>query len=79
MRGGRNSQLLLMEIRFDQNVISIPVINYKLPVAATTSPDLLQFCSAKLQGWEMRHRTRSEGDNKRLDFKGRVCTYHPEH
>jgi hypothetical protein len=39
-----------MEIRFEQNLISIPIINYKLPLPATTAAGLLQFCLAELKG-----------------------------
>lgn len=38
-----------MEIRFEQNLISIPIINYKLPLPAATEPVLLQLCPAELQ------------------------------
>jgi hypothetical protein len=39
-----------MEIRFEQNLISIPIINYKLPLPTTIEPVLLQLCPAGLQG-----------------------------
>jgi hypothetical protein len=47
-----------MEIRFEQNLISIPIINYKLPLPATTAAGLLQFCLAELQ------RVAKEGDER---------------
>lgn len=55
-----------MEIRFEQNLISIPIINYKLPLPATTAAGLLQFCLAELKGVAQEG---SESDDQWLESK----------